>query len=358
MAGFPWFGRWGRDTFIALPGLMKVLKDKALFDQVFISMFKDFKDGLLTNVGEGEEAKYNSADASLWMFWALQHYAEIRSPKKIWKEHGEFLQSILRSYQEGTHYNIGVLENGLLHAGADGVALTWMDAVYDGMPSTQRKGCPVELQALWYNAVCFCLEMAEAAGDEEFIKEWREIPAQLKYSFEKAFWDSTKQYLADVVSKDGEQDWSIRPNQLFALSLPYPLIIDERAKSALEIVKKHLYTPKGLRTLSPEDNQYILVYEGDQRRRDSSYHQGIVWPWLLGAYADATIKLNQSESSIVLEEIWNNLAEEVHRYGLGSISELFDADSIQNPKGATSQAWSVTELLRIHKLLKSLKKKS
>jgi predicted glycogen debranching enzyme len=358
IAGYPWFGRWGRDTFIALPGLMKVIKDKAFFELVFTSMFKDFKDGLLTNVGVGDAAKYNSADASLWLFWALQHYAEIRSSKKIWKEHGDFLKSVLNSYKNGTHYNIGVQENGLLHAGDDGVALTWMDAVYNGIPATQRKGCPVELQALWYNALCFCLEMAEDCGDEDFISEWKRVPEKVKYTFQELFWDADKRYLADVVISETEKDWSLRPNQLFALSLPYPLLIDERAKSVLEMVKRHLYTPKGMRTLSPEDTRYVAIYEGDQEKRDASYHQGIVWPWLFGAYVDATIKLDQSHSAMVVEEIWNNLAAEMNRYGLGSISELFDADSIQNPKGATSQAWSVTELLRINKLLKTLKKKS
>lgn len=358
IAGYPWFGRWGRDTFIALPGLMTVVKDKDLLERIFESMFADFQNGLLTNVGKGEQAKYNSVDASMWLFVALQHYAKFVKPKKIWSKYNSLLKSILEAYQTGTHYNIKVNDNGLLHAGDDGVALTWMDAVYNDRPVTQRRGYPVELQALWYNAVCFSLEMAETAKDDDFVQQWGHFPEKIHDSFNAVFWEEKEQYLADVVFDNSEKDWSIRPNQLFALNLPYPLVKDERSKSILHIVKHHLLTPKGLRTLSPSDEKYIGVYQGGQEERDNAYHQGIVWPWLLGAYCDALICEKGIAAIPELEEIWDNLVSEVERAGLGSISELFDGDLPHLPKGATSQAWSVTELLRINDRLKRLKKRS
>jgi predicted glycogen debranching enzyme len=357
-AGLHWFGRWGRDTFLSLPGLTlyRTQPKPEVCKKVLKTMLQDLKGGLLTNIGVGESAQYNSADASLWFFWALQEYVEFtNSVKESWEYFKSEINHILDKYREGTLYNIHMKENGLLYGGQKDIALTWMDAVVNGVPVTPRAGFTVELNALWYNAICFSLEMAKQAKDEKFIAKWRDIPSSLKISFRKMFWNEEKGYLADACDNKFK-DWSFRPNQIFATALKYSMCDQKMSESILQKVKNKLLTIKGLRTLSREDEKYIPFYQGNQKTRDYSYHQGIVWPWLLGHFAQAYVNVFKDNALPLLEEIYREFSSDLHFYGVGSIGEIYDAEPPFKSKGTISQAWSVSELIRIKALINNLKK--
>jgi predicted glycogen debranching enzyme len=355
IAGFPWFGRWGRDTFIALPGLTLYNDDIKTCKEVLDTMSKELYDGLFPNIGTGENIAINSVDAPLWFFWALQQYLLFVGDKAgIWKEYGEKMKLILESYRKGTHYNIKMHDNGLIWAGAPGQALTWMDAVVNGKPVTPRNGFAVEINALWYNAVSFGLELAKAAGDEKFISEWSEIPEITKQSFLNYFWNEEKEYLADYATYDFV-DYTVRPNQVFACSLPYSPVTNQMKKNILDKIKKVLLTAKGLRTLSPDSPFYKGIYDGSQEERDNAYHQGTVWPWLLGHFCEGYLNIHGLSGLSLVEKLFNMFEEDMTTYGIGTIPEIYDGDPPHNPKGAISQAWSVGELLRIHNMIEKCK---
>jgi len=350
-AGFHWFGRWGRDTFISLPGLTLSRNQPKTCKAVIDTMLQDLQDGLLTNIGVGEEARYNSADASLWFFWSLQKYAaHIKNTQGLWLEYNDKIKEILENYRKGTWYNIHMTEDGLLWGGQEDVALTWMDAMVDGRPVTPRAGYAVDLNALWYNAICFSLELADEAGDDEFVKNWKSLPAKIKKSFKEKFYSKEKGYLADYIDENGA-DWSIRPNQVFAASLPYPLIEGAIAKSVLEIVREFLLTPRGLRTLSQDHYKYKGIYQGNQEERDLMYHQGIVWPWLLGHFCEAFIKLHTDKGRTFVKKIYYDFEAAITEYGIGSIAEIYNGEAPFKAVGTISQAWSVAELLRIKEMI-------
>ncbi len=356
-AGLHWFGRWGRDTFLSLPGLTLYRSNPKpeVCKMVLKTMLKDLKGGLLTNIGVGSSAQYNSADASLWFFWALQEYVEVtNSTKESWTYFKSEINHILNKYKEGTLYNIHMKENGLLYGGQKDVALTWMDAVVEGVPVTPRAGFTVELNALWYNAICFSLEMAEAADDKKFVAEWEEIPLSLKLSFRKLFWSDEKGYLADACDNKFK-DWSFRPNQIFATALKYSMCTQRMSKSILGKCKDKLLTDKGLRTLSRDDEKYVPFYQGNQKTRDYSYHQGIVWPWLLGHFAQGYVNVFRDNALPLLEKIYNRFDTDLNDYGLGLIGEIYDAEPPFQAKGTITQAWSVSELIRIKALINKLK---
>jgi len=350
-AGFPWFGRWGRDTFISLPGLTLAIGDIKTCKAVLDTMVSELHGPLFPNIGTGDNSALNSVDAPMWFCWAVQHYATaIQDQKKAWKEFGKKIQLILNGFKAGTHYNIKMLDNGLVYAGQPGVALTWMDAVVAGKPVTPRIGMPVEINALWYNAICFSLEAAKAAGDKKFIAEWSEWPAKISTAFKSAFWCEKRGYLADYVC--GEyQDFAIRPNQVFATSLPFVMLEEDECKSVLDIVERELLTPRGLRTLSPEHPDYIGIYFGDQATRDQAYHQGTVWPWLLGHFAEGYLKIHGKSGVPFIQRIVENFVPVMQEHGIGTISEIYDGDPPHRPGGAISQAWSVAALLHIITML-------
>lgn len=346
-AGYPWFGTWGRDTFIALPGLTLTLGDQKTFLAVVDTMVAKIRNGLFPNMGSDEDPAFNTVDASLWFFWALQQYAySTNTFAPLWKTYGTVLKSILNSYQKGTLHNIHMLENGLIYAGEPGKALTWMDAVVFGKPVTPRIGSPVEICALWYNAICFSLQLAEKAGDDSFIKKWEKLPKKIKVSFSKTFWDQEKGYLADY--SDGEfKDWSIRPNQIIAAALHFSPLDDDQKNAVVETVKRYLLTPRGLRTLAPRNPDYKGIYYGNQEERDNAYHQGTVWPWLLEHYCEAYLKVHKLSGLPHIKQILKDFEPVMNEHGIGSISEIYDGDPPHNPRGAISQAWSVAALLRI-----------
>lgn len=357
VAGFPWFGRWGRDTFIALPGLTLSNDDPATCKAVIDSMLADLKGPLFPNIGVGDDSAYNSVDAPLWFFWALQQYAAYTGEhSSIWKAYGRKMKMILDGYRKGTEFNIGMLENGLIRAGAPGHALTWMDAVVDGKPVTPRIGLPVEINALWYNAIMFSLELARHAEDNKFVKSWEPVAEMIPQAFKSSFWSEAKGYLADYV--DGEYtDWSVRPNQVIAASLPYRPIDESICLSLISTVQKVLLTTRGLRTLSPQDPNYQGIYYGDQATRDHAYHQGTVWPWLFGHFAEAYLRIHGKSGVDYIETLYNGFEPVMTEAGIGSVSEVYDGDPPHLPGGTISQAWSVSELLRVYKLLQEYRNK-
>ena len=355
IAGYPWFGCWGRDSFIALPGLTLGIDDPKMCKILLDSLSTKLKNGLFPNIRSATSQAYNSVDAPLWYFWAIQQYYKYTDDyKEVWMEYAKKMKTILKGYRDGLPFNIKMHDNGLIWAGEKGYALTWMDAVVYGKPVTPRIGYPVEINALWYNAMMFTIELATKNKDYHFVKEWQPIAQKAKESFNNLFWLPDKGYLADYVDEEGPNT-DIRPNQIFALSLPFTPLDEDKMPGILTIVEKELYTPKGLRTLSPNNPQYKGRYEGDQPTRDSAYHQGTAWPWLLGAYVEAHFRLNPDHAVSVAENILESLEEDINIHGISTVSEVYDGDPPQRPNGCISQAWSVAEIIRIQKLVDSYK---
>lgn len=354
-AGYFWFGSWGRDTCISLPGLTLATGKISIFKDIAGQCIKTLKNGLIPNAGVGELAMYNTADASLWLIWALQQYAiQQDAYEEIWHTCGSALKDILHHYKTGTSYNIRMDDDYLITAGSPGVALTWMDAVAPEGPVTPRCGKAVEINALWYNAVCFCLQAAKLTDDKDFADNWAVYPEKISKSFANCFWDMEHSYLADCV--DGqERDWSVRPNQLFAVSLPFSPLLPRQQRAVMEKIKSELLTPKGLRTLSPLDERYQSRYEGDQPSRDRAYHQGIVWPWLLGHFTEAILKTEGPVSLPFLEKIFNNMIYVLDECCINMVPEIFDGDFPHIARGAVAQAWSVAELIRMEQIIASYK---
>jgi predicted glycogen debranching enzyme len=347
IAGFPWFGCWGRDTFIALPGLTLAIDDVATCKDVLDTQITKLKNGLFPNTGNEDNPAFNSVDAPLWFFWAIQQYTKVvKTYSAIWHSYGRAMKSILEAYRQGTSFNIKMQENGLIYAGATGKALTWMDAVVNGKPVTPRTGFPVEISALWYNAVMFSLELAKRAKDEEFLNTWEDLPSLIKESFLEMFWNPHRGFLADVVDY-GSTDWSVRPNQVIAVSLEYSMLSTEIKKAVLNVVERDLLTPRGLRTLSPTNPAYQGMYKGTQEQRDSAYHQGTVWPWLLEHYCEGYMNLYKESGLGFLKQLIDGFEPVLTELGLGTIPEIFDGDPPHRARGAISQAWSVAALLQI-----------
>ncbi|HQI69742.1 MAG TPA: amylo-alpha-1,6-glucosidase [Bacteroidales bacterium] len=356
IAGYPWFGRWGRDTFIALPGLTLAINEPEKCKAIIDNMIAELKGGLLPNVGCGQDSAYNSVDAPLWFFWALQQYAVYTGTQsRIWQEYGDKMKLILNAYRKGCEFNIKMQDNGLIYAGVEGKALTWMDAIVDGNPVTPRIGLAVEINALWYNAVMFSIEVAKLADDQDFVKDWDKLSKEIPAAFKGTFWSKDKGYLCDYVNGD-YKDWSVRPNQLLAASLPYSPVSEQIRELILEITERELLTRRGIRTLSPKSPDYKGIYKGGIKERDSAYHQGIAWPWLLGHYAEAYLKIHPRHGLPHVKQLYESFEPVMMEHGIGTISELYDGDPPYLPGGAPSQAWSVAELLRMNYLLEKYSK--
>lgn len=359
MAGFPWFGTWGRDTFIALPGITLTRKDEASFKAVLDTMISGMKGPLFPNLNWRNENEYAAADAPLWFFWTLQQYIEMAGKTKdsVWKLYRKPLIAILEGYREGTDYQIKMQDNGLIRLGEKNIALTWMDVYSNKRPVTPRNGLPIEINALWYNAVCFALELAKAAKDTTFITAWESLPQNIEASFTSVFWDKENLRAADVVLDD-KKDYAVRPNMLFAVSLPYSPLEDEIKIKILKTVKSELLTSRGLRSLSPKNPHYKGLLVGNQKERDQAYHQGTAFPWLIDHFAEAWLKLNGAAGISFIEEIYQNFEATMFEDGLGSVSEVYDGDPPHEGRGAISQAWSVAALLRLNYLIKQYKQKT
>ena len=304
--------------------------------------------GLFPNMGDDNPA-FNSVDAPLWFFQAVYSYG--LEKKETWQRYGTAMKDVLNAYRSGTSFGIHMRENGLIYADAPGKALTWMDAVVDGVPVTPRNGYTVEINALWYNAVRYSLECAREAKDRVFVKDWESLPELISSSFIETFWDEDKGYLADYVNDEEKRNMQIRPNMVIATSLPYRMITVGQMKRILDIANSMLVTPRGLRTLSPSEEGYCGIYCGNQEQRDRAYHQGTVWPWLLGPFCDGWLKVYGKGGVSRVRKLIMGLEETLTEAGISTISEIYDGDPPHSPRGAISQAWSVSEVLRIWTLL-------
>jgi len=352
IAGYPWFGSWGRDTFISLPGLALARHKLALYREVLDTQVKRMKDGLFPNMGTKGHYAFNSIDAPLWFFWSLQQYI-LNGGTDCNELYYEAAKSVLFAYKNGTTFDIHMSDNGLVYADTPGKSLTWMDAVVNGVPVTQRNGYAVEINALWYNAVCFTMEMAKSMKDKTFIKEFEYLPDLIRKSFLELFWDEKAGYLADYINDREGKNLFVRPNMILAVSLPYSMLDKEQMKKILDIADKELVTPRGLRTLSPANKLYKGTYRGSQEERDNAYHQGTVWPWLLGPFCEGWLKVYGAQGVQKIRKLIYGLEEVMNEHGISTLSEIHDGDPPHAPNGAISQAWSIGEVLRIIDILET-----
>jgi predicted glycogen debranching enzyme len=352
IAGYHWFGSWGRDTFISLPGIALARHKLPLYRQVLNTQVDRMKNGMFPNMGNDNDPAFNSIDAPLWFFWSLQQYM-LQGGTDCWDRYGETAKAIIHAFRSGTLYNIHMRENGLIYWDVPGKALTWMDAVVDGVPVTPRTGYDVEINALWYNAVSFAIEMATAARDRKFVKEHDKLPLLIKNSFLELFWSEEKGYLADYINDFEGKNFFVRPNMLIAVSLPYSMLDRDQMKKILDMADKDLVTVRGLRTLSPRNRLYKGICKGTQEERDNAYHQGTVWPWLYGPFCEGWLKVYGKQGVQRVRNLIFGLEEVMSEHGITTISEIYDGDPPHSPQGAISQAWSIGEVLRIIDILEN-----
>jgi predicted glycogen debranching enzyme len=345
VAGYHWFTDWGRDTMISLEGLTLSTGRHHEAKAILHTFAHYVKDGLLPNhFPEGERtAIYNTVDATLWYFHALDRYYQATGDAETLERLYPVLCAVVRSHIQGTHFGIGVdPADGLLSAGAEGYALTWMDAKVGDWVVTPRRGKPVEVQALWYNALRLMGTWAAEMGEppEDFLR----YAERAQESFNKRFWYEPGSYLFDLVDGEDGDDSSLRPNQVFALSLRFPIAAQQFWHPTLEAVTGKLFTPLGLRTLAPGHKDYKPRYDGDLRSRDAAYHQGTVWPWLMGHFLDAwrRVYADGTRGQVFLARFEDALRTAC----AGTLNEIFDAEPPFLPRGCIAQAWSVAEVLR------------
>ena len=355
IAGYPWFGDWGRDTFIALRGLCIATGHLEEARDILLQWAGTVSEGMLPNrfPDQGEQPEFNSVDASLWYIIAVNDYllAATKQPSLTddchTKELRAAVEAILAGYNEGTRFGIRADRDGLLSAGEHGQQLTWMDARVDGHEITPRIGKPVEIQALWLNAL---------AIGAKFSERWKKLFETGCASFESKFWNEHAGHLADVIDCDhqpGVIDLTFRPNQIFAVGgLPLMLLSKEKARRVVDAVEMLLLTPIGLRSLAPGEPGYAPHYQGDSRARDSVYHQGTVWPWLIGAFVEAWVRVHGANAAArkkARARFLPPLYEHLNHAGLGHVSEICDAEPPHTPRGCPFQAWSLGELLRLER---------
>ena len=342
IAGYPWFGVIGRQTLQALPGIVLEQGYKEDCFDILDTMIRDMQDGDFA----GSASASVAVDAPLWFFRTLQELEREIGAKEIWARYGEVMKSILAAYKRGIGDCVVLHDNGLVWAAKENAALTWMDSIVDGKPVTQRAGYAVEIQALWYNAVCYTLALAEKMGDKSFVKEWKSLPERTKASFVEKFWLKEEGYLADYVN-DYEVNKYIRPNMVLACGLNYKMLDETQIVSILMVTRQHLLTPRGLRTLSPRNPLYKGTLEGDQAQRDIAGKNGTVWIWPLAFYVKTCFDVMGDKFVDEAKQIIAGFEEDIQAYCIGSVNEVYDADPPYTPKGSMSQAWSVGAVLEI-----------
>ncbi len=349
IAGYHWFTDWGRDTMISLEGLALVTGRHREAGYILRTFGHYVRDGLIPNLfPEGErEGLYHTADATLWYFHALDRYLHFTDDRETLRLLLPTLRDIVAHHLKGTRFNIGVdPADGLLRQGAEGYQLTWMDAKVGDWVVTPRRGKAVEINGLWYNALRLMEEWCRDEGEPSSSREMAEHAARARASFNRRFWYAAGGYLYDVVDREGGgDDPSLRPNQLLAISLRFPVLERERWKPVVETVRRQLLTPVGLRSLAPGDPEFKARYDGDLRARDAAYHQGTVWPWLVGPFIDSFLKVYADDRKSAFGFLQGFKAE-LGEACIGTISEIFDAEPPYTPRGCVAQAWSVAEVLR------------
>jgi predicted glycogen debranching enzyme len=354
IAGYPWFTDWGRDTMIALPGLTLATRRYEDAKEILYTFSRYIKNGLIPNMfpDSGQEPVYNTVDAALWYINAIHSFIRYTSNYQFVQKYlFEGMRRIISSYEEGTINNIKMDDDGLIYAGDPDTQLTWMDAKVGDWVVTPRHGKAVEINALWYNALNIMAYISKRFGydDSKYIKMAEKVFA----SFNEKFWNEKKNCLLDFINEEGI-DEKIRPNQIFAVSLDYEVIKGERAKNIVSTVRKHLYTSYGIRSLAPCEKEYVGIYEGDQHKRDGAYHQGTAWSWLMGHFITAYVKVNNysRESKDEALDMIDLYQDHLRDACIGSVSEIFDGNDMNIPRGCFAQAWGVAEILRVYSQLK------
>ena len=354
LAGLPWFTDWGRDTMIAFTGLTLCTKRFKEAEEILLTFARYIRHGIVPNMFPDDNMPplYNTVDASLWYFYAVYqylHYNPAAEAETFVKEQiFPHLKEIVSAYEKGTDFSIYMEDDGLIHAGSGLDQITWMDVRVGDWVATPRHGKPVEINALWYNALRIMESLCEKFDED--ASAYRTRAEQVKESFNAKFWDSANQCLFDVVDGD-EPDDHIRPNQVYAVSLPFSLLPEEQEKAVVALVEKELFVGCGLRSLAPDHPDYHGIYCGALAKRDAAYHQGTAWGFLLGGFFSAYMKVNHHSSSAAANAV--RMLEPVRKHltdsgCIGSISEIFDGDAPHNPRGCYAQAWSVGEVLRCY----------
>jgi predicted glycogen debranching enzyme len=350
IAGYHWFTDWGRDAMIGLPGLCLCTGRFDDARRILLAFAESVSEGMLPNrfPDGGEAPEYNTADATLWFFVAAQKYLDYTGDDAFVRDVLlPVLRDVMAWHRRGTRHNIHEDVDGLLVAGTESDQLTWMDAKVGDWVVTPRHGKPVEINALWFNAQLILAAFERRFGTAEAADDLERRAERMRERFRQVFWNEDAGYLFDVI--DGERrDASIRPNAIFAISLPHPLLGGDDAERVLRVIEEQLLTPRGLRTLSPRDPRFIGVLKGSQRDRDAAYHQGTVWPWLLGPFITALVRIRgeegRSQGGAILTAFMPHLSREAC---VGSISEIFDGSPPHAPRGCVAQAWSAGEIIRV-----------
>jgi predicted glycogen debranching enzyme len=355
VAGYPWFGEWGRDAFIALPGLTLAVGRKAECEQALSGCIQYLNGGLLPNIYglKQDDSDYGSIDAALWFARAVHLYeCADGSTERIYDEYLPALLEIAAGYWDGTLLSRPADDGALIHAGTPEHNATWMDAVCPSGPVTPRDGCAVEVNALWYSLLQHLERMLAATGDRKAKRVWSERRRLAQRSFMERFWLDEESYLADSWN-EGRVDTDVRPNMVIAAALELSPLKKTQRLGIVERARAELLTPRGLRTLSPRAADYRGTYGGNPEERDGAYHQGTVWPWLLGFYCEATLRARGTRKAVreELSAAWAAVAEELDTRGLNHLSEVFDGDAPHRGGGTIAQAWNTAELLRSHALL-------
>ena len=358
LAGYPFFGDWGRDTMIALPGCVLATKQYETAKSILRTFLAYEQDGLVPNLfPEGqEEPRYNTVDAALLLINCVWLYYQKTDDRDFVREAWPVMVRIVHAYRTGTHHAIGMDTDSLIFAGKGMDQVTWMDVCVDGILPTPRHGKPVEINAYWYNALRILQELALTLGEDGTA--YGRLAEQVKTSFTDLFWMEEKGYLKDVVSGTGA-DEQLRCNQIWAVTMPFTILPPAQEQRVVESVRRHLYTPFGLRTLSPEDPEFHPFYGGSQRERDMAYHQGTVWPYPLGAYYLAWLKIHGStaEAAAQVREQLGNMEVMLREGCVGQLPEIYDGGNPGPSKGCFAQAWSVGELLRVYEALEQIEEK-
>ncbi|MCK9628850.1 MAG: amylo-alpha-1,6-glucosidase [Bacteroidales bacterium] len=346
--GYPWLGKNNRNTLISLPGLTLALnRDVELFNSILKTFIRNEKESLYSPLCD--------PDIPLWLFWTLQQYHKVKDNKaSLWKDFGEILKGIIESYTGQSRETVFLHETGLLWAEREGRATSWMDTMVNGLPLIERAGYQIELNALWYNALCFAADIAPKVKEGPFIKTCKDIKSRVEQNFRKAFWIEGRDYLADYVGPEGQNKY-VRPNQLFACAFDYSPLDDGVKAMVLQSVKKELLTTRGIRTLSPKNSRYKGEYDGDEYSRSMAYFQGTTRVWILQFYIEACLKILGTSFLKRANEIVYEFEEDLSVHCIGSISEVYDGDPPHQPHGCTSYSASVASLLRSMSLIEHYK---
>ncbi len=357
IAGFPWYESITRQTFISLPGLATAIGDNYLYTAVLNTYTRYLKNGSFPDSINSLHPQYNSADNSLWFIWAVQQFSKTeRSPKGAWQNYNSAIKEVLETIKNSAGDTVKMTDNGLISTAKDGTPLTWMDSWSNGKPAVERAGMPVEINALWYNAICFALEMSKLTGDTGFVDKWQYMAEKTGKAFIDTFWNEGHHHLADVVT-NGVADWSVRPNMVIAASLDFSPLSTEQKKMIINIATKKLLTIMGLRTLAPDNIRYTGDITGDHKEREAVIHQGAVWPWLMQFFIEAYLKIYKQSGTGYAGQLTEASKDVMTEHCVGTLSEMYNGDPPHKAKGAISQAWSVAAIVYAHNLVHSYKQK-